>query len=185
MADTPFIAYAGDCLLHARLELPDGRLSDFLNSTESLSLRDVVVQAHEDGRTVHLERLDIARNEIFAIEATGTRGPRQKRISTRSSRMEFVLGPYRVLGELHTPPGTDEIAALARRKPLVPLTLATIAYQVGTETRLHDVETLIVNRHLIDSIHRDSVDFGFEDMPDAVSLDRQGVRDYSGFLYWE
>ena len=172
MADTPFIAYAGDCLLHARLELPEGRLSDFLNSTESLSLRDVVVQAHEDGRTVHLERLDIARNEIFAIEATGTRGLRQKRISTRSSRMEFVLGPYRVLGELHTPPGADEIAALARRKPLVPLTLATIAYQVGTETRLHDVETLIVNRDLVEWVRPQALDIAFEGMPQFTALPR-------------
>jgi hypothetical protein len=172
MPNTLLIAYAGDCLLQARMEVPEGRLSDFLNSTGSLVLRDAVMQAHEDGRVVRIDRLIIDRDDIFAIEASGTRGHRQRRIRTLQSRMEFVLGPYRVLGQLHAPPGADPLAALARRKPIVPVTASTIGYHVGAETRLHDVETLLVNRELVDRVRPQVLDIAFKNMPElAVSRD--------------
>jgi hypothetical protein len=176
MADSLFIAYAGDCLLQGRLELPEGRLTDFLNATESLTLRDVVVQAHDDGHVVHLDQLVVSRREIFAIEARGPRGQTQKRVRTRPSRMDFVLGPYRVLGQLHAPPGADPLSALARRMPLVPLTVATIAYKVGSETRLHDVETLIVNRDLVEWVRPQALDIAFENMPQVGQITEAGTR---------
>ena len=183
MADSLFIAYAGDCLLQARLELPEGRLTDFLNATESLTLRDVVVQAHDDGHVVYLDRLVVSRREIFAIEARGPRGQTQKRVRTRPSRMEFVLGPYRVLGQLHAAPGADPLSALARRKPLVPLTAATIAYHVGSETKMHDVETLIVNRELVEWVRPQALDVAFDNMPDMVPADNAGSRRSSATFY--
>ena len=176
MADSLFIAYAGDCLLRAYLEVPEGRLTDFLNTTDSLTLRDVVVQAHDDGHVVHLDQLVVGRREIYAIEARGSRGQTQKRIRTRPSRMDFVLGPYRILGELHAQPGADPLSSLARRKPMVPLTAATIAYQVGTATRLHDVETLIVNRELVEWVRPQALDIAFENMPQLGQTADAGTR---------
>lgn len=179
MADTLFIAYAGDSVLQARLDLPEGRLTDFLNSSNSLTLREVVVQAHDDGRVVHLSSLVIGYHEIFAIEAGGSRGPVQRRVRTQPSRMEFVLGPYRVLGQMHSRPGADPLSALARRKALVPLTTATIAYQVGGVTRLHDVETLIINRELVEWVRPQALDTAFQNMPQVVvsgDPDARGAR---------
>jgi hypothetical protein len=176
MPDTLLIAYANDCLFQGRMEVPEGRLSDFLNSTGSFVMRDAAMQAHEDGRVVRIDRLIIGRDEIFAIEASGTRGQPQRRIRTLQSRMEFVLGPYRVLGQLHTPPGADPLAALARRKPMVPVTASTIGYNVGAETRLRDVETLLVNRERIDRVSPQVVDIAFMNMPELAVSQKSGVE---------
>ena len=176
MAETSFIAYAGDCLLQARIDVPDDRLSDYVNSTGSFVLHDVVLQAHDDGRLVRRDRLVIPRNEVFAIQATGLRGSAQRRITTTSSRMEFVLGAYRVLGLLHARPGADPVTALARRQQMVPLTAATIAYHVGRETRLHDIATLIVNRELVESVSEQALDIAFEGMPVLAASRDAGLR---------
>lgn len=181
MPDRLLIAYAGDCTLQAQVDVPDGRLSDFLNTTDSLVLRDAVMQAHEDGRVVKLDRLVINRSEILAVEATGTRGPRGRRISTRSSRMEFVLGPYRILGLLHAAPGADPLAAFARRRAMVPVTSATIAYHAGAETKLHDVETLIVNRELVESVRQQLLDLAFENMPHIATPSGSEFRGWSAY----
>ncbi|CAN5740523.1 hypothetical protein BH24CHL6_BH24CHL6_10050 [soil metagenome] len=153
MTAVPFTAYAGDCLLHASLDLPDGvRLTDYLNDRLSLTLTDAVMQAHVDGRIVELNELELELSEVFAVEARGARGTPGRRIRTRTARMEVELGPYRVLGHVHSATSADPAAAIIRRKPMVPITNATIAYTLAGETRLRDVETMIINRRLAHSI---------------------------------
>jgi hypothetical protein len=153
MPTVPFTAYAGDCLLHASLELPEGvRLTDYLNDRQSLTLTAAVMQAHGDGRVVELNELELNLSEVYAVEARGSRGAPGRRIRTRTARIEIELGSYRVLGQVHSATSADPAAAIVRRKPMVPITNATIAFTLAGETRLRDVETLIINRRLAHSI---------------------------------
>ncbi len=96
--------------------------------------------------------------------------------------MDIDLAPYRVLGHIHARPGANPLDALVRRKPMVPVTGATIAFELGGEPRMRDVPALIVNR-----LHVRSVS-----LPPTVLADRPGVdtttvdpkaKDYTGLIY--
>jgi hypothetical protein len=180
MSETIFIAYAADCLLRARLDLPDTRLTDFLNERQELNLRDVTVQGLEDGRVVELTELALDLADVYAVEAYGPRGARERRIRTRSVRMEIGLDPYKVLGHLHAPPGAEPVAATLRRKPLVPVTSATIAFTLGGETHIRDIETLIINRLLVQSIT--AVDEDRLTMPVSLRIDPR-AKDFTGVAF--
>jgi hypothetical protein len=72
------------------------------------------------------------------------------------------MGPYKVRGFLHALPGADPVAAMRRRKPMVPLTNVRIEFTFNGVTREDRVETVIVNREQIDwveVVEPDRVDF--------------------------
>lgn len=146
------MAYAGDCRVAGRLELNQARLTDMLNAQPTLRLCDVLLESLDDGRLLELADMELQRDELFAIEAVGPRGTAEKRIRTRPHRMQLSLGPYIVMGHLHTMPGADPLNSMLRRMPMVPLTSATIGYSVAGQTVMRDVETLVVNRTLADWI---------------------------------
>lgn len=181
MAEIQFTAYAGDCLVDGRLELPAGRLSDFLNEEQELTLRDVVMQAHEDGRIVEADEVVLGLDEIFAVEARGPRGSAAQRIRTRACRMEIDLAPYNVLGHLHALPGAQPLSAIMRRKPMVPITVATIAFGLAGETRIRDAGTLIVNRNLVRSIRPPAHETTKLELPILAKVDPR-AKDYTGML---
>ena len=146
------MAYAGDCRVAGRLELTGTRLTDMLNAEPTLRLREVLLESLDDGRLLELADMELQRDELFAVEALGPRGTAERRVRTRTHRMQLSLGPYIVMGHLHAIPGADPLNSLLRRLSMVPLTTATIAYVVGGQTVMRDVETLIVNRTLADWI---------------------------------
>jgi hypothetical protein len=148
-----FMAYAGDCRVAGHVELTGERLTDMLNDSPSLRLRDVLLESLEDGRLLELADMELHRDEVFAVEAVGPRGEASRRLRTRSHRMQVSLGPYLVMGQLHTMPGADPMNSILRRDPMVPLTNATIGYTISGQTMMRDVETLIVNRELADWIN--------------------------------
>lgn len=123
----PFIAFAEDCLVSGQVELADeARLTDYLNEAREITIFDATLVAHGDGRTVRLEELALSRDELIAIEATGTRGPEERRIHALRHRLEVHLGSYVVLGQLHSMPGGQPLVSIGRRKPMIPFTNATI-----------------------------------------------------------
>ena len=147
MADIEFTAYADDCLFHAHLEIPAGsRLTDYLNELDRVRLTDVQLLALEDGHQVRQESLELDVNDIFAIEAPAAGGATAHKIRTRTSRVEVELGPYRVLGHLHGPTSGDPFAAITRRKSMIPITEATVAFTLNGEARMRDIDVIIVNR---------------------------------------
>lgn len=150
--DIEFMAYAGDCRVAGRIQLSRDRLTDMLNDQPTLHLRDVLLESLHDGRLLELATLELQRDELFAVEALGPRGRAEKRVRTRPHRMQVSLGPYIVMGQLHTLPGADPLNGILRRMPMVPLTTATIGYSVAGQSVMRDVETLVVNRRLADWI---------------------------------
>ncbi len=147
-----FAGYAGDCRVSATLELTMDRLTDALNAADTILLRDAVLESLDDGRRVALDRVELARNALYAVEATGPSGDRRRRVRTVRHRMHVQLGPYGVLGEIHARPGIAPLRSLVARGPMVPLTNATIAYISGGQLQMHDAGTLLVNSALADWI---------------------------------
>ncbi|HUR16315.1 MAG TPA: hypothetical protein VMZ33_03430 [Candidatus Limnocylindrales bacterium] len=147
MTELEIHAYAGDCLVDAHLELPDGvRLTDYLNESTEVPLTQVRMTALDDGRIVEAENLLVSTDEIHAVEAKDRGGQPGRRIRTRSSEVNVVVGPYRVQGYLHGPTAGDPLGALSRRQAMVPMTSAKIGFLVAGELRVKDCAALIVNR---------------------------------------
>ena len=164
------IAYAGDCRIIGTITFAeDERLSDVLNESELLFVTDARPISHADGHEVDVDELRIERDELFAIEAVGSRGSVYKRIHTVKHRLEVHLGPYTVLGHLHARPGSDPLLSMGRRPSMIPLTNATIAYNGPDGVDARDVDTLIVNRDVADWVRADESDLAvFEGIPVAA-----------------
>jgi hypothetical protein len=62
------------------------------------------------------------------------------------------VGPYEVQGFLHGLPGADPVVSIRRRKQMIPLTGARIAYVVNGEPREDQLDTVILNRERIEWI---------------------------------
>lgn len=153
-----FIAYAGDCRVQGRIDVAaDARLTDWLNLLDAVSVHDAELTSHADGHVVRLDEVSIERFDLFAVEALGTRGDSNRRVHTVRHRLQVKLGPYMVLGYLHAFPGSGPLQAIPRRAPMIPLTTATIAFDGGTAIEAHDVDTLIVNRDLVDWVRPEEV----------------------------
>ncbi|MBA2558178.1 MAG: hypothetical protein H0V12_12685 [Chloroflexi bacterium] len=147
-----FAGFAGDCLVRGQLEVGSERLTDHLNGSPVYTLRDAQLESLDDGHTVFVEEVQLERDELYAVEGTGTRGMQGRRIYTVRHRLVIHCGPYTVTGNLHTTPGGLPLGAVGLRRAMVPLTDATIAYLRTGELRTHQAATLIVNGHLVDSV---------------------------------
>jgi hypothetical protein len=144
-------AYAADFRLYGHVELGEGRLSDQLNSTAELHLRDARLEDLGDGQMVAMPKLKVALDELCAVVATGPRGDAARRLNTRTAHVEVEVGPYRVVGRVHGPQTADPFASVLRRAAWVPLTEATVTYRRGGEDVTDRVATLLVNRHRMHS----------------------------------
>jgi hypothetical protein len=164
MTTVLFHAYAGDSVVDAYVELPEGkRLTDHLNEVDELSLGQVQLTALDDGRIVEAAELVISTTELHAVQATDPGGHVEHRIRTRSSEVEIVVGPYRVEGYIHGPTAGDPLASLSRRGEMVPVTSAKIGYMIAGQLRVDDCDALIVNRLLAD------IDKPAEDAPSILN----------------
>ena len=124
-----FIAYAGDCQVAGSTTLADGeRLTDILNREPTILVEGARLTSHADGHTIDVGEIVLERDELFAIEAVGPRGETARRIHTVRHRLEVRLGPYMVLGQLHTLPGGRPLVAIGQRSLMVPLTNACLLY---------------------------------------------------------
>jgi hypothetical protein len=145
-----FVAYAEDCLLSGHVRLDADRLTDLLNGHNEYVLVDALVESLADSHAVEVKEVMVGRDELFLVHAVGPRGDPARRKRTRQHPLALQLGPYHVRGYFHGPPGSDPIAALRRRKPMVPLTEAWVEYQSGSVRQRRRVGTLVVNREQLD-----------------------------------
>ena len=152
-----FIAYAGDCRVAGATTFGDGeRLTDVLNRDVTIVVAGARLTSHADGHTIDVGEIVLERDDLFAIEALGPRGDTARRIHTVPHRLEVRLGPYTILGQLHTLPGGRPLVAIGQRSPMIPLTNATIAFNDDSGVEAMDVETLIINRSLADWVRADA-----------------------------
>ena len=147
-----FAGYAGDCRIFGRVASLGERLTDLLNAGDRITVRDVRLESLEDGHVVTAPDLLLELSDLHAVVGHGPRGMRDQRIRTAEHRLRLGVGPYLILGDLHTPPDKDPIGDVLKRPSMVPLTNATIAYQLAGRQEAEDIGTIIVNRLLTEWI---------------------------------
>jgi hypothetical protein len=148
--EVAFVAYGEDCILSGRTILDADRLSDMLNAADEYALVGVTVERLDDGTPLQVDEIVVSRDELYLVYASGPRGDANRRRHTLPKHVAMKVGPYEVQGHLHGLPGADPIAAIRRRKPMIPLTEARIEYVVHGERRQDDVATVILNRDRIE-----------------------------------
>jgi len=146
----PFIGYAVGRRLIGYVDRENERLTDLLNRSESIVIRDAFVENFADETIVNLGDGEVDRSILYAVEATGGRGEGARRIHTVRHRMQVQLGPYSALGLLHALPGQMPLPHLRSAGPMIPLSDATLGYESRGLLTMRDVGTLIVNRDLVD-----------------------------------
>jgi hypothetical protein len=178
-------AYATDCRLFGRIGLSADRLTDVLNNHDEFVLVDAWLESLGDGHVVDTPEVVVSRDEIHAVHAGGPRGDPRRRTRTRPFPIAVQTGPYTMRGYLHALPGSDPIASLRRRRPMVPLTEAWIEYQSGGIWQRGRVGTMVVNRDLADWFEPISdEDIDLPEIPDLPLPVPQGplVKDFTGQL---
>ncbi len=159
-------AYAADCRLFGRADLGDGRLTDRLNATSELSIENVRLESLDDGHAVEADEITVATDELCAVVARGSRGEAQRRVRTHTTRVAVDVGPYLVVGLLHSTPAADPLSVALRRAAWLPLTEATVTYRRGPDQVTDEVETLIINRSLASlfkAVEEEAVAFPWEE----------------------
>ena len=145
----PFIGYAFCRRFIGYVECDGGRLTDTLNRSESIVIREAFVESYDNEMVTNLGDGEVDRSTIYAVETTGGRGDAARRIHTVRERLQMQVGPYAVLGLLHSVPGQIPLPIL-ERGPMIPLTDATLGFSRRGSLMLRDVGALIVNRELLD-----------------------------------
>ena len=148
--EVEFIAFTEDCLIVGRISLDADRLSDMLNAHEEFTLRDVVVHGLADGRSIRATEVPISRSELVAVLTDGPRGDPARRTHTLMHPVAVQSGAYLVHGYFHARPGAEPLASARWRKPMIPLTDASIEYGLGGVPHLATSRTIVVNRDLAD-----------------------------------
>ena len=143
------LAYAADCRVHGQIELAEARLSDQLNGTLELLVLDARIEDLADGHVVATPELTVSRDELCAVVASGPRGDAARRLHTITTRVEVEVGPYWIVGWVHSMPTSGPLDAFLRQVAWVPLTEATVKYRYGAADVRDKVTTLLVNRHLM------------------------------------
>jgi hypothetical protein len=151
----PFIGYSLGRRFIGYVECEGERLTDLLNHSESIVVRETFVESFEDDTVVNLGDGEIDRSILYAVEASGGRGDESRRIHTIRHRLQIQFGPYTALGLLHSLPGQLPLPHLHSRGPMIPLSDATIGYASRGVTAMRDVGTLIVNRDMLDWVRAD------------------------------
>jgi len=153
-----FKGYGVDFIVSGRVELTADRLTDLVNESETIELRDVVLEGLYDLARVVVPDYSIRRDELLAVKVAGPRGARVWRVPTTRHRVQAQLGPYNVLGRLHTPPGDSVAHRLSSSGPMLPLTDATIAYVIGGILEVRDAATILINRELASWVRADDLE---------------------------
>jgi len=152
MQPIDFMAFAADCTVTGKITMLGERLTDFLNGQERFRVHHLECESLADGHRATVDSLSLERNDLLAVVATGPRGNQRQRVTLETNRLQVAIGPYLILGRLHSKPGVSAVASVMRRDPMIPLTHATIAYEVAGSIVARDLPTIIVNRLLVDWI---------------------------------
>jgi len=149
-----FVAYAEDCTLSGQIRLGPGRLTDLLNGSDEWQLVDVMAESFDGAELVEIKAVAVPRDEIVVVHAAGPRGDHERRHRTNLHPVALQAGRLRIRGFLHARPGLDPLVVIARSRPMLPLTDASIEYEHHGMRERRRVGTIVVNRNRIDVIDR-------------------------------
>jgi hypothetical protein len=148
-----FVGFTADRRITASIPLADDRISDMLNSVARIVLRDAVVADLAEGAPPLSGDVTLPVGDLMAVVGTGRRGSESRRRRTAVRRVRLGVGRYTVSGCLHVDPSAgdfpqhaDPAAILAGRDILVPVTDASITYDVEDVKTTESHDTILVNR---------------------------------------
>jgi hypothetical protein len=147
-----FVGFADDCRVEGKVDLEDSRLADLLNSRPSILVHDVTLVSTADGHTQEFEQLEIARDDLDIVVASGPRGDPKRRLATKPNGVAMRLGPYCAEGFMHAPPTANPVRGFSHRPAMVAVTDAVLEYQFCDETKSEWFRTLLINRELAVSL---------------------------------
>lgn len=147
-----FAAFLDERRAFGWIRLEAARLTDLLNAHAEVSIRNAEVEHLADGRIEPVDMLQLTRDQLLAVQATGRVGDPALRRRTRLHPIVVQLGPYLVAGFLHAAPGVTALDEIRSRPPMVPLTDAWLEHWVGGRPNRQWVGTMIVHRHLAERI---------------------------------
>ncbi|MEA2548030.1 MAG: hypothetical protein QOE42_628, partial [Chloroflexota bacterium] len=130
MQPIEFVGFAEDCTISGKMTMFGERLTDFMNGQERFRVHHLECESLEDGHRVALDSVSLERNDLLAVVANGPRGNEKQRVPVETNRLQISIGPYLVLGHINSAPGADAVTRVLKREPMIPLTDATIAYEV-------------------------------------------------------
>ena len=147
-----FVGFADDCRVEGKVDLADARLADMLNGSQSIVVHDVTLVSTLDGHKKELEQLEINRDELEIVVASGPRGDPKRRLATRPNGVTMKLGPYNAEGFMHAPPTANPVGGITHRPAMVAITDAVLEYQFCNEPVTEWFRTLLINRDLAVSL---------------------------------
>ena len=147
-----FVGFSDDCRVEGKVDLADSRLADMLNGNATIVVREVTVVSTSDGRTQELDELEINRDELNIVVASGPRGDPKRRLATRPNGVSMKLGPYCAEGFMHAPPTANPVRSFDRKPAMVAITDAVLEYDFCNEPVSQWFRTLLVNRELAISL---------------------------------
>lgn len=147
-----FVGYSEDCRVEGKIDLEDARLADQLNRRQSIVVRHVTLVSTLDGHTQEFEQLEIERDELDIVVASGPRGDPKRRLATRPNGVTMKLGPYCAEGFMHAPPTANPVRGISHRPTMVAITDAVLEYQFCDEPVSEWFRTLLVNREMAVSL---------------------------------
>jgi hypothetical protein len=150
--DIDFVGFSGDCRVEGRVDLEDSRLADLLNRRKTITVRDVILVSTKDGHTQSFEKLEISRDELDIVVASGPRGDPKRRLATKPNGVTVKLGPYCAEGFMHAPPTANPVRSFDRKPAMVAITDAVLEYDFCDKPVSEWFRTLLVNREMAISL---------------------------------
>jgi hypothetical protein len=147
-----FVGFSEDCRVEGKVDLDDARLADLLNSRRSIVVHDVTLVSTLDGHKQAFDKLEIERDELDIVVASGPRGDPKRRLATKPNGVTMKLGPYCAEGFMHAPPTANPVRGINRRPTMVAITDAVLEYQFCDEPVSEWFRTLLVNREMAVSL---------------------------------
>jgi hypothetical protein len=143
-----FVGYSDDCTVEGKVELEWPRLADMLNDRSTIVVHDAVLVSTADGHSTSFDKLEINRDELEIVVASGPRGDPGRRLATRPNEVKVKLGPYSAAGYMHAPATANPVTGLNRRPVMVAMTDAVLEYDFCEKPVSQSYMTILVNREL-------------------------------------
>ena len=115
MQPIDFLGFAGDCTITGKMTMFGERLTDFLNGQERFRVHHVEFESLEDGHKVAIDSVSVERERPARGRRHRPARQREAAVSLQTNRLQLSIGPYLILGRLHTKPGSDAMADVLKR----------------------------------------------------------------------
>jgi hypothetical protein len=147
-----FEAFTANGRISGDFSLSADRLTDELNHQATIVLMDAIEERFDAHEPTRSSILMVARDDLLVVRATGPVGSPARRYRTTPYEVSVRVGPYHLEGLIHAGPGAHPILGIYHRRPMIPITEATLAYEGDGRSVMLPSGAFIIHRDRIASI---------------------------------